>query len=180
MKDFLLRILIGSLVGAVVSGGILYFAFDQSLRGMETAVETTNERISDNGDLIRDVGADIQKLEITITNKLDVLASNSRADQSYVLENIHTIALQQYDHQASLIETIRAVHATLAAVPLNGYDDTERDRIAASLADLQESEKKLDALHSEWRGFIQTISMPNSASTNRLATIPSNQLDNRE
>lgn len=62
MRDLLIRISVSALVGATISGGILYFAFDQSLRGIETAVESTNERISDNGEWLRTIKSDIGTL----------------------------------------------------------------------------------------------------------------------
>ena len=55
MKDLLIRTLASVVVGAIVSAGILYFAFDQALRGLETAVNTTNQRIGDNLDAVQEV-----------------------------------------------------------------------------------------------------------------------------
>jgi hypothetical protein len=44
-RDLMLRALVASVAGAIVSGGIVYFAFDQALRGVETAIGVTNERL---------------------------------------------------------------------------------------------------------------------------------------
>lgn len=79
MKDLLIRILVSAVVGAITSAGILYFAFDQSMRGLESAIESTNERISDNSEWLRTIKIDINSVE----TKLDVIGdkiSNSIHD----------------------------------------------------------------------------------------------------
>ena len=54
MREFIQRVLIGSIVSAAISAGLLYFAFDQSLRGVETAIETLSVGVQENGEWIRD------------------------------------------------------------------------------------------------------------------------------
>jgi len=45
VRDVAIRATVAALVGAAVSGGIIYFAFDQSLRGVEAAISVTNDRL---------------------------------------------------------------------------------------------------------------------------------------
>ena len=80
MKDLILRIAIGSLVSAIVSGGILYFAFDQSLRGVETAVETVSTGVAENGAWIRENRRAIDDGKSDLSNKLDLIADQISAN----------------------------------------------------------------------------------------------------
>ena len=69
MKDFAIRFLLSALVASLVSAAILYFAFDQALRGVETAISGTNSAIHQNGEWIRSLDGKIENLSQKISDQ---------------------------------------------------------------------------------------------------------------
>lgn len=168
MKDFIIRVLVGAVSAALVSGGILYFAFDQALRGVETAIGATNERISDNGELVRDVGKNITSFENNLEDKLDNLAANISKANGRTLSNVNRLAWQQYEFQSNLAATVGLVHMTLTAFPLDSFPIQEQARLVSSLSDLEAAEKKLDAMASELKDVMILINSAQSTATDAL------------
>jgi len=68
MKDLLVRILVSAIVGSIVSASILYFSFDQALRGLETAVGVQSSAIGEANEWSRALDGKISTME----GKLDI------------------------------------------------------------------------------------------------------------
>lgn len=113
MKDFIIRILISSIVGAVVSAGILYFAFDQSLRGMETSISSVNNQISENGEWLRHQNSKLEDIQSTldqklgeIASKIDISSLNSKtlyAKYSYLQKDVNDEIVMTYTITSDLL-----------------------------------------------------------------------------
>jgi len=81
MKDLLVRILVSAIVGSIVSASILYFSFDQALRGLETAVGVQSSAIGEANEWSRALDGKISTME----GKLD-----ARADE--IVEKLEKIS----------------------------------------------------------------------------------------
>jgi predicted PurR-regulated permease PerM len=99
MKELFTRIIVGAIVSAIVSAGVLYFAFDQSLRGVEKAVDVLDTSISENGAWIRENRNAIDESRNAIDNvgdnlaeKLDLLSQQISQNQNQSLSSLNKMA----------------------------------------------------------------------------------------
>ncbi|MEM1343655.1 MAG: hypothetical protein AAGI34_03625 [Pseudomonadota bacterium] len=87
-RDLLLRALLVALVSALVSGGVVWFVVDQSLRSIEVAIQTTNERIDDVKTDISGVKSDTEKIDLVLAQILTEIGALREASIKRNFENL--------------------------------------------------------------------------------------------
>lgn len=124
LKDLFIRAFAAALVSAVIAGGLIYFAFDQSLRGLETALITNtdvlSDRIDDTNALIavnrdgisenRQAIANLQQVMLQEFSNLNIILSDNAANERIRLfqrDQMFESLIANATHQHELINAIK-------------------------------------------------------------------------
>ncbi len=100
VRDVAVRAAVAALVGAVVSGGVIYFAFDQALRGVETAISVTNERLGTIDTRLAGIDDRLRGMEITLAR-----TARDHTDRDDNLLRLSTTARETLDIIEAIGET---------------------------------------------------------------------------
>ena len=142
MKDIMFRVLLSAVVGALVSASILYFAFDQSLRGIETSISVLDSRISENGEWIRANNRSLEAIGNEIGGKLDDLSEQVADSSLNTRASIGQLMVVQRDfgveYSGSLATTMDTIRLLSQKLDLSAAD---RETLAVLLARMAESQR---------------------------------------
>ncbi len=148
--EYLTRIAIGAIASAVVSAGVLYFAFDHSLRGVETAIDVLDTSVKENGAWLRqgqdtasDRHGDVMKAMEAIQSTLTAVSLRNSASYAALAFQDQEIAAGISDAILATMDTIEVFKATDG---LSAEDLARYDRISSKLAEIREEISELDGV----------------------------------
>jgi hypothetical protein len=151
MKDLLTKVIASALVSAVISAGMLYFAFDQSLCGVETALQIQSSAVSETNEWIRSLDGKIDASEKTILDKIDEVGSeiSQKIELQGTIDldqnkNFRNLALELVGLHSSLTVSLVTIHsAALALQATVDKDDPRYEEITRLLTQLESANTEL-------------------------------------
>ena len=159
MKDFLVRILVGAVVSSIVSAGILYFAFDQSLRGVEAALQVQSTSVAETGQWVRAVDGKVDTLSTKIDGRFDMLAEKLDEISSAARDNNSTYTFDRMRLMQDLVvlqgEFAKSLETTysVANILSSSVDPTsvEFGELTALIAQIKAHEDAISRLNFDVR-----------------------------
>lgn len=91
-QQLVIRVAAAALVSAVFCAGAVFFVVDLSLRGMETAITTTNARFDDVNARFDDVNARFDEMNARLDARFEALQDQNRL----ILQEIRTLAAASF------------------------------------------------------------------------------------
>lgn len=129
LRDMLLRSVIAAFVAAIVGGGVVWIAFDQSLRGLETAVTVTNDRVSGVDAQLLKIDGSIDRSFDRIQNSLLILDAKldaNGAQLSEISQTGLTVWAENRDQDADLLSSLELLKSVMNTDVFAGLDEDTR------------------------------------------------------
>lgn len=129
LRDMLLRSVIAAFVAAIIGGGVVWIAFDQSLRGLETAVTVTNDRVSGiDAQLVKIDGSidrSFDRMQDSLLN-LDAKLDANGAQLSEISQTGLSVWAENREQDVDLLASLELLKSVMNSDVFAGLDEDTR------------------------------------------------------